>query len=75
MSLGVSRGRLTGDTAVDDDVGLSITAETVAAVHAARDFTGCEVARDHLAAEVINLSLGVDLEPIVWCTAGVTTIA
>ena len=60
--LDVSGGRLAGDAAEGHDVGLSVAAEAVAAVHAARDFTRGEETRDGLAFLVEDLRLGVDLQ-------------
>ena len=60
--LHVGGSRLAGDAAERDDVGLSVAAQAVATVHAARDFTRGEETRDGLAFLVEDLRLGVDLQ-------------
>ena len=57
----VRSSALRGDAAIDDDVGHSVAAQAVRAVHAAGDFASSIQARDRLASLGQNLSSGVDL--------------
>ena len=52
---------LAGDAAERHNIGLSVAAEAVAAMDAARDFTGRKETRDRVTGRIKHLSLGIDL--------------
>ena len=58
----VGLNRLSRGAAGNEDFDNRVAAETVAAVHAAGDFTRSEEARNNLAVDVDDFSLGVDLD-------------